>query len=64
VVLCEPCFRVSTEEQAYGRAARLGQRRVVHVYPVFLENTIEQTIMQLPRRGRLNMQQALFGADN
>lgn len=65
VVLCEPCFRASTEEQAYGRAARLGQRRVVHVYPVYLQGTIEETMVQLPRRVALNMQQAFFyGAPN
>ena len=58
VILCEPCFRTSTEEQAYGRAARLGQRRDVHVYLVHLQNTIEEAMTRLPRNNRLSIEQA------
>ena len=60
VILCEPCFRASTEEQAIGRAARLGQHRIVNVHYVTMQNTIEDEMTNLPRQSRLSIQTA-FG---
>lgn len=59
VILCEPCFRKSTEEQAIGRAARLGQRRTVHVHYVLMQNTVEASMARLPRENRMSIQDAL-----
>lgn len=58
VVLSEPCFRKSTETQAIGRAARLGQTRPVHVHQVMMQHTIEEAMYHLPRENRLSIQNA------
>jgi len=41
VIICEPSFRHSNEEQAYGRAARIGQKREVHVHRFLVNDTVE-----------------------
>ncbi len=45
VVLCEPQFKPSIENQAISRAYRMGQTRNVLVYRLLCEDTIEEKIM-------------------
>ena len=47
VVICEPQFKPSTENQAISRAYRMGQSRNVLVYRLLCENTIDERITQL-----------------
>jgi len=55
VVLCEPQFKPSIENQAISRAYRMGQARNVLVYRLLCEDTVEERIMQL-----LESKQAIF----
>ena len=57
VVLCEPQYKPSTEEQAISRAYRMGQTRNVIVYRLLCENTIEERMLE-----RLNLKVATFEA--
>lgn len=57
VVLCEPQYKPSTENQAISRAYRMGQVRNVLVYRLLCENSIDEIIMD-----RLKMKQAQFDA--
>ncbi len=47
VVICEPQFKPSIENQAISRAYRMGQSRNVLVYRLLCENTIDEKITQL-----------------
>ena len=47
VVICEPQFKPSIENQAISRAYRMGQTRDVLVYRLLCENTIEEKISNL-----------------
>lgn len=47
VVICEPQFKPSIENQAISRAYRMGQSRDVLVYRLLCENTIEEKISNL-----------------
>jgi SNF2 family DNA or RNA helicase len=47
VVLCEPQFKPSIENQAISRAYRMGQARNVLVYRLLCEDTIEEKIMDI-----------------
>lgn len=49
VVLCEPSFKFSNDEQAYGRAARIGQKRVVRVHRYVTRDTVEQNVFEESR---------------
>lgn len=57
VVLCEPQFKPSIENQAISRAYRMGQSRNVLVYRLLCENTADEKIMKL-----LEQKQAVFNA--
>ncbi len=57
VVLCEPQFKPSIENQAISRAYRMGQARNVLVYRLLCENTVDERIMDL-----LKEKQAIFDA--
>lgn len=57
VVICEPQFKPSTENQAISRAYRMGQARNVLVYRLLCTNTIDEKITQL-----LEHKQELFDA--
>ena len=46
VVICEPQFKPSIENQAISRAYRMGQSRNVLVYRLLSENTIDERITQ------------------
>lgn len=47
VIICEPQFKPSTENQAISRAYRMGQLRNVLVYRLLCENTIDEKITNL-----------------
>lgn len=57
VVICEPQFKPSIENQAISRAYRMGQSRNVLVYRLLCENSIDEKITDL-----LEQKQAIFNA--
>lgn len=57
VILCEPQFKPSIENQAISRAYRMGQTRNVLVYRLLCENTVDEKITAL-----LEEKQAIFDA--
>lgn len=57
VIICEPQFKPSTENQAISRAYRMGQARNVLVYRLLAENTVDEHIMDI-----LESKQAVFEA--
>lgn len=57
VVLCEPQFKPSIENQAISRAYRMGQARSVLVYRLLCEETVDERITEL-----LEQKQAVFDA--
>lgn len=57
VVICEPQFKPSIENQAISRAYRMGQSRNVLVYRLLCENSIDERITEL-----LEQKQAIFNA--
>ncbi len=57
VVICEPQFKPSIENQAISRAYRMGQTRNVLVYRLLCEGTVDEKIMST-----LEHKQAIFDA--
>ncbi len=57
VIICEPQFKPSIENQAISRAYRMGQARSVLVYRLLCENSIDERITDL-----LENKQAIFNA--
>lgn len=57
VILCEPQFKPSIENQAISRAYRMGQTRNVLVYRLLCENTVDEKMMST-----LESKQAIFDA--
>ena len=57
VIICEPQFKPSIENQAISRAYRMGQTRKVLVYRLLCENTIDEKITDL-----LEQKQKIFDA--
>ena len=57
VVLCEPQFKPSIENQAISRAYRMGQARSVLVHRLLCEDTVDERIMDM-----LKEKQAIFDA--
>lgn len=57
VILCEPQFKPSIENQAISRAYRMGQTRNVLVYRLLCQNTVDERIRDL-----LAQKQAAFDA--
>lgn len=57
VVICEPQFKPSIENQAISRAYRMGQARNVLVYRLLCTNTIDEKITEL-----LEQKQDIFNA--
>ena len=47
VVICEPQYKPSTENQAISRAYRMGQTRNVLVHRLLCTNTIEERIIKI-----------------
>lgn len=57
VIICEPQFKPSIENQAISRAYRMGQSRNVLVYRLLCENTIDERLMEV-----LEEKQQIFDA--
>ncbi len=57
VIICEPQFKPSIENQAISRAYRMGQARNVLVYRLLCEDTVDEKITAL-----LDEKQAIFDA--
>ncbi|MBQ8538166.1 MAG: DEAD/DEAH box helicase, partial [Ruminococcus sp.] len=57
VILCEPQFKPSIENQAISRAYRMGQTRNVLVYRLLCDDTVDEKITEL-----LESKQAIFDA--
>jgi len=47
IILCEPQFKPSIENQAISRAYRMGQSRSVLVYRLLCEDTVDERILEL-----------------
>lgn len=47
IVLCEPQWKPSTEEQAISRAYRMGQSRNVVVYRLLTEDSIDVSMLEI-----------------
>lgn len=57
IILCEPQFKPSIENQAISRAYRMGQTRNVLVYRLLCEDTIDEKILDI-----LDSKQTIFDA--
>lgn len=57
VVICEPQFKPSIENQAISRAYRMGQARTVLVYRLLAEDTIDEKLLEV-----LKEKQEIFDA--
>ena len=57
VVICEPQFKPSTENQAISRAYRMGQSRNVLVYRLLCEDTVDERVTKI-----LQSKQEVFDA--
>lgn len=55
IIICEPQWKPSTEEQAISRAYRMGQAKNVTVYRLFTAESIDERILEL-----LNVKSDLF----
>ena len=54
VILCEPQFKPSTEDQAIARAHRMGQNRVVRVYRLLAKDSVDDALLaRLGAKARL-----------
>lgn len=47
VILCEPQWKPSTENQAISRAYRMGQNRNVMVYRLLTKESVDETMMEI-----------------
>lgn len=64
VIHLDPWWNPAVEDQATGRAHRMGQEQPVTVYRLVLRGTIEQKIMDLHRRKRDLADSLLEGTDS
>ena len=61
VILVDPWWNPSTEDQAIDRVHRLGQTRPVHVFRFVCHETVEERLIQLQQKKRNMSTQALSG---
>ncbi|KAL6452086.1 ULS1 ATP-dependent helicase ULS1 [Candida maltosa Xu316] len=59
VIIMDPFWNPYVEEQAMGRAHRIGQDREVHVHRVLIEGTVESRIMELQEEKKKLISNAL-----
>ncbi|KOC14718.1 hypothetical protein AFLA70_740g000251 [Aspergillus flavus AF70] len=52
VIILDPFWNPYVEDQAVGRAHRIGQRRPVHVHRILVSNTVEDRILDFQDRKR------------
>lgn len=53
VFLCEPMLNAALQEQAMGRAHRIGQERESHVWLYLIEDTVEERIHEISVKRRM-----------
>jgi SNF2 family DNA or RNA helicase len=63
VVIADPWWNPAAEDQASGRAHRIGQQRPVTVYRLVLAGTLEERIVDLHQRKRELAEGVLDGTD-
>ncbi len=61
VIHFDPWWNSAVQEQATDRAHRIGQKRVVSVYKLIMQNTIEEKIMELQQQKQHLADQILEG---
>jgi SNF2 family DNA or RNA helicase len=64
VVLYDLWWNPAVEEQAAGRAHRIGQKKEVEVWRMIAEGTIEERMDQLQQEKRELFQQVITGKDS
>jgi superfamily II DNA or RNA helicase len=62
VILCDPWWNPAVEDQASGRAHRIGQERKVTVFRLVMRGTVEERIQALKERKRA-LARAVVGED-
>lgn len=60
VIICDPSWNPSQEEQAIGRVHRLGQDKRVNVYRLTMRESIEQKIEALHEKKKMVCQQVMM----
>jgi SNF2 family DNA or RNA helicase len=63
VVIADPWWNPAAEDQASGRAHRIGQQRPVTVYRLVNQGTLEEKILTLHRDKRALADRLLEGTD-
>lgn len=61
VILCDPWWNPTIEEQAIDRAHRIGQTRPVHVTRIVVQGTVEDRILELQQQKRQVVASAFGG---
>ena len=62
VLFFDPWWNAAVEDQAIGRAPRLGQKHVVSVYRLIAKGTIEEKILAMQEQKRQLAQDLLSGS--
>lgn len=63
VIHFDPWWNLAVQNQATGRAHRIGQKNVVNVYKLIAKGTIEEKILELQEKKRQLADQLLAGGD-
>jgi SNF2 family DNA or RNA helicase len=63
VILLDPWWNPAVEDQAAGRAHRIGQARPVTVARIVTERTIEEKVLALQAKKRALYEDVVAGAD-
>ena len=63
VIHYDPWWNVAAENQATDRAHRIGQKRVVTVYKLVAEHTIEEKVVELQQKKKELADQVLSGEE-
>lgn len=61
VVMIDPWWNPQVLKQAYGRCHRIGQKKEVHVYRLFIKDAVEARILKIQGE-KENVADAAFGA--
>jgi len=64
VILVDLWWNPAVEDQATGRAHRIGQKKKVEVYRLITKGTIEEQIYKLQEKKRNFVDQVLSGTEN
>lgn len=61
VYLMDPWWQEGIESQAIDRCNRIGQKKVVHVYQLIAENTVEAKVLDIQEKKKKLIQEAFSG---